>query len=214
MQWEVDNQNVNVLVTEGDVIEIARWDDYAKIVYIPANMPKSEALWSIRNLLRQPQQTVSASQMRELHVFGKQWPVVSVKKGQKTYMRDGTIFSYIRFNDETTSAIHRIKSALLQQVVFAAMDRWEHFYASPVAEIKFRKNGKRPFICNPKSGCITFDSGLHRFKIDQIEYAVYCAVKLLSNVGSGDSKILQRHFPDRKTTEKIFCYEYEAYDYN
>ncbi|KGE12419.1 hypothetical protein [Sphingobacterium deserti] len=212
MQWEVDNQNIDVLVTEGDVIEIARWDDYAKIVYIPAKMPKSEALWSIRNLLRQKQQIISASPTRELHVFGKQWPVTSIKKGQKTYMRDGTIFSYIPLNDKTISTANRIKSALLQQIVFAAMDRWEHFYASTVAEIKFRKNDRQPFICNPKTGCITFDSGLHRFKIDQIEYAVYCAVRSFNNLAQADSKVLQRHFPHRKTTEKIFCYEYEAYD--
>jgi hypothetical protein len=211
MQWEVDNQHIDVFVSEADAVAVTRWDDRAKIVCIPATMPKSEALWAIRNLLRQKNKVAGALRMQELAVFGRRWPIMSIKKSQKTYMHEGVIYSYIPATSLTVYAADRIRHILLQQVVFAALDKWEDFFSVSVATVKFRKNDKRPYLTDAKRACITFDSGLHRFTQEQINYTVFRAVTRYFHSIQLDDQVVQQHFPDRKFTEKILCHEYTAY---
>lgn len=212
MIWEVDGHHIHVRLTESAAIAVERWDEDGKIVYIPANMAKAEALWAVRHLLLQKQVRSKADITQRMTVFGTSWPIRPIAKSKTAYMKDGFIYSHLPKGGVTAYRMRFISLILLEQLVNQAIGKWEEFFRSIVPHVAFRKNERAPFsVCSAK-GSITFDKGLTRFTVEHIEFCVFRAVVCYLSIDEGTTvEVVQRNFPTATLFEKILTYEYRDY---
>ncbi|MFD2968993.1 hypothetical protein [Sphingobacterium bambusae] len=212
MYWELDGHHIEVRLRESGTIEILRWDEDAKIVYLPAGLSQAEAMWSIRNLLQEKIKSAPHVPPLQLHVFGRHWALVPQWTSKSCYIKNGAIYVHASRFKSGTRQLHVLEQELLRQKVIELMGKWEDFFSCILPDATFRKNEHRPFSVSIANKKITFDKGLLRFSMEQIEYCVFraCCIYLSVEPKTMDAVIHQR-FPSAKLFEKIFQHEYKRY---
>ncbi len=213
MYWEVDGHNIEVRLRESGTIEILRWDDNAKIVYIPAGLSQTEVIWSLRNLLREKIQLATSVSPSQLYVFGRFWPLILQNRSKSCYVKSGVVYVYDSGRTWSERQLDALKQELLRLKVVELIGKWEEFFNCMLPDPIFRKNANRPFNVYQTKEIISFDRGLDRFPIEQVDYCVFraCSVYLSADPKEIDKAVLQS-FPSVKIFEKILKHEYRYYD--
>ena len=211
MIWVVDGYEVDVLVSSKTTVEVVRWDEYKKIIQVPAILSTTEVKWTIHNLLEKSINCTTREFEYRIEIFDRSWPIKLLAEKKRSYLENGIVHFYSRQLHISSTVKERIVAELLQQIVSQHIGEWEERMGILVNQIKFRKNNNRPYKVQRALSFISFDSGLHHLSLEAIAYCSFNAVAQYGNLDSERKwKFIRLHFPSWKLLDKIIKYAYQT----
>lgn len=211
MIWVVDDQEVEVLFSTKEEVEVPRWTEQKKVIRIPLSMQKAEAVWTIRNFLRTKQPKAMLFAEERLAVFDKQWPVKLMSSKKTAFIKDGMIHCYTKSRRLSDGEQLRLKEELLQQIVSQHVGQWEEILDLLIPRITFRKLKGKPYIVQRQKEGICFNKELLSLPLQTLAYCVFQSVVAYGGVADNLRKrIVEKHFPTAKTLEKTISHFSQA----
>lgn len=212
MIWVVDDQEIEVLFSAKEEVEICRWDEYKKIIQVPVSMQKAEAIWTIRNFLQKRPLDTTRFVEERLEVFDKHWPIkVSLNK-QIPYIKEGIIHCYMTGRQLSATGKIKLKEELLRQSVLREVGHWEETFNLLIPDITFRKNNNKPYIVRRQKGSICIDKHLYNLSLEAISYCLFNAVADYGFLEINCRRqLIEKHFPRWEALEKAIRYAYTCY---
>ncbi|MGO3109417.1 MAG: hypothetical protein ACTIJ8_13210 [Sphingobacterium sp.] len=209
MIWNVDGYEVEVLITGGLDVQVCRWDNSNKIIYVPGAMSNDEVRWIIRNIQQKGGHAPHQKYYAELDIFGRVWPVILRKGTGKSYLSGNMIFCFTNRSVISNNFKIHLKQQLLDQLLLFYVSTWEDRLDKLVPQIGFRKQDRHPFIIDKKASRISFDKRLHRFELMYIEYCVFDALTLYFGIDESQKQSYEiKYFTSAKAIQKTLAYEY------
>ncbi|RZF61898.1 hypothetical protein [Sphingobacterium corticibacterium] len=213
MIWVVDDQEIEVLFSAKEEVEICRWNEYKKIIQVPLSMQKAEAIWTIRNFLQTRISDTTRWVEERLEVFDKHWPMKLSSNKQTPYIKEGIIHCYIMGRQMSATGKIRIKEELLQQFALREVGHWEETLNLLIPYITFRKNKNKPYVVQRQKGSICVDKALYNLSLEAITYCLFNAVADYGVLGINRRRqLIEKHFPRWEALEKVIRYAYASYE--
>lgn len=208
MIWEVDGQQITVLLGESREVRLREWTTHKKVIEVPAQMAKAETLWTIRNYLKGQQEQQGIMLLEErLPLFDTTWPVRLLASGQEAYIAAGVVYAYVPHRKLSHRLCTKLQERLLKQYITQLFAEWEVRLNLLLPELSLRKNKHRPYVLSAAG--INFDRGLHFLPQELIAYTVCMAV---ADYGQWTTarweELREKEFPRWKTFEKTMLYTY------
>ncbi|WP_133166402.1 hypothetical protein [Sphingobacterium haloxyli] len=212
MIWVVDAQEINVVVSAKGEVEVLQWNEHKKVVQVPVTMCNTEAIWTIRNLLKTKPPNISLNIVERLEVFDKYWPIKVFIDKKPAYIKDGIIHCYIRGSQMSSNEETKIKDELLRLLVLREVGKWEETLGFLVPHITFRRNKNKPYIVQRGKEGICFDKKLYDMSLETITYCLFNAVADYTALEDRfRTKLISQHFPTWRAFEKNISYVYATY---
>lgn len=210
MIWVVDDQEIEIRFSANDEVDVRQWNEQKKTIQVPVNMPKAEAIWTIRNFLQTRIQDPLFFIEERLEIFDRYWPIKPLLRKNASFIANGTIHCYINGRYISTIRKSKIKEELLEQAVLQHLGQWEEKFNLLIPAITFRKNKSRPYNVQRKQERICFDKELYNLSLEAIAYCVLNAVAEYGLVeGETRRRLIEQHFPTWKTSAKIIMHVYK-----
>lgn len=210
MTWDIDGVEVEIQISTENYPIVKKWDEKRKIICLPSQLTKQEAIWTIRNLLNGEQSDYIVDYENSLwEVFDKKWPVKISKTKTYPFIKDGLIHCYAKFKVVSANQKDEVICALLRQFILDEISRWEDYFSVFLPDISMRKLKRSFYSYSKQNNVITFDKTLYRFSYTLISYAVFKAVSsFLRLAEETEEKLLNKFFPQGRQQQKILDYEY------
>ena len=210
MIWVVDDQEVEVLFSTKEEVEVHRWTEQKKVIRVPLSMQKAEAVWTMRNFLRTKRPMDMLFGEEQVVVFDKQWPVKLISSKKTPFIKDGIIYCYTKNRRLSDGEQLRLKEKLLQQVVFQHVGHWEERLDLLIPRITFRKLKGKPYIIQRQKEGICFNKQLLSLPLQALTFCVFQSVVVYGGIADNLRKrIVEKHFPNAKTLEKTISHFYQ-----
>lgn len=210
MIWVVDDQEIEIRFSANDEVEVRQWNEQKKIIQVPVNMPKAEAVWTIRTFLQTRIPDTIFLVEERLEVFDRYWPIKPLLKKRVSFITKGAIHCYISGRYISTIRKIKIKEELLEQAVLQQIGQWEEKLNLLIPSVIFRKSKNKPYTVQRVQERICFDKGISNLSLEAIGYCVFKAVASYSAIEEERRRrLIEKHFPTWKTLEKIITYGYK-----
>lgn len=210
MIWVVDDQEVELIFSTREEVEVHRWTEQKKVIRIPLSMQKAEVVWTVRHFLRTKRPMDMVFGEEHVVVFDKQWPVKIISSKKTSFIKDGIIHCYSKNRRLSDGEQLRLKEELLQQVVLQNVGYWEEMLDLLIPRITFRKLKGKPYIVQRQNEGICFNKQLLSLPLQVLTFCVFQSVVVYGGITDNLRKrIVEKHFPTARTLEKRISHFYQ-----